>query len=366
MNTIHNKISSFAPARICLFGDHQDYLGLPVITAAIDRKIELSAEENQEEFFEIITPDIGETRKLFLNEDFAQFDSNDHYKSSLFLLQKYGLAINKGFKITVSGDIPINAGLSSSSAIVVAWVQFLLYAFGSENYYPSEVIAQRAYQAEVEVHGAPGGKMDQYAIGVGNVLFIDTSQSFSINRINCNLPCLIIGESGIPKNTIGLLKKTKEGALEAIKQVKDQHPQFDIKKLKEKDIPDYSSSLQPQSKKYFEAAIINHNVTLSAYDELRTKNPDPKTLGYLMNKHHNVLKDLLGITVPRIDAMIEAAISAGAFGAKIVGSGGGGCIVALASESNRNKVIEAILNAGAKDAYQVQVAQGAYVENIKN
>jgi galactokinase len=366
MNTIRKKNFSYAPARICLFGDHQDYLGLPVITAAIDRNIELVAEENQEAFFEIITPDIGETRKIFLNEDYAKFDSNDHYKSSLFLLQKNGLVINKGFKITVSGDIPINAGLSSSSAIVVAWVQFLLYAFGKEKYYPSDVIAQRAYQAEVEVHGAPGGKMDQYAIGVGNVLFIDTGQSFSINRINCNLPCLIIGESGIPKNTIGLLKKTKESALEAIQQVQNQHPNFDIKKLKEEDIPQYTRFLQPQYKKYFEAAIINHNVTLSAYDELRKEKPDPETLGYLMNKHHNVLKDFLGITLPRIDAMIEAALSAGAYGAKIVGSGGGGCIVALASEANKNDIIKALLNAGAKDAYQVEVAPGAHVENIKS
>ena len=43
-----------------------------------------------------------------------------------------------------------------------------------------------------------------------------------------------------------------------------------------------------------------------------------------MNGHHEVLRDLLKITVPRIDAMVNAALKAGAYGAKIVGSGGGG------------------------------------------
>jgi galactokinase len=38
-----NRIKVSAPGRICLFGEHQDYLGLPVITAAIDLRLELTA-----------------------------------------------------------------------------------------------------------------------------------------------------------------------------------------------------------------------------------------------------------------------------------------------------------------------------------
>lgn len=41
-----NSITSVAPARICLYGDHQDYLNLPVIAIAIDRYIEVYAKSN--------------------------------------------------------------------------------------------------------------------------------------------------------------------------------------------------------------------------------------------------------------------------------------------------------------------------------
>ena len=56
--------------------------------------------------------------------------------------------------------------------------------------------------------------------------------------------------------------------------------------------------------------------------------------------------------------MIDAALNAGAYGAKIIGSGGGGCIVALAPVHLQIKISQAIKNAGAKDAYPVCVAKG--------
>ena len=73
-----------------------------------------------------------------------------------------------------------------------------------------------------------------------------------------------------------------------------------------------------------------------------------------MNQHHFQLKEHLGITTPKIDNMIDAAIQAGAYGAKIVGSGGGGCIVAQASDTTRERIIESILSAGAETSFSVQ------------
>jgi galactokinase len=51
-----------------------------------------------------------------------------------------------------------------------------------------------------------------------------------------------------------------------------------------------------------------------------------------MSEHHEVLSGLLDISLPEIDKIINAAIAAGAYGAKIVGSGRGGCMVAIAPE----------------------------------
>ena len=72
-------IEIFAPARICLFGDHQDYLGLPVIACAIDRYIKLSAVENKEKLLKIDLPDIGKERVIPLVEPFISINIQDYF-----------------------------------------------------------------------------------------------------------------------------------------------------------------------------------------------------------------------------------------------------------------------------------------------
>ena len=81
-----------------------------------------------------------------------------------------------------------------------------------------------------------------------------------------------------------------------------------------------------------------------------------------MNEHHHILKSYLKITPPLIDQMIDAANKSGALGSKIVGSGGGGCIVSITKTDNQLKIIQAIKASGAKDAFAVNISEGA---NIK-
>ncbi len=70
-------------------------------------------------------------------------------------------------------------------------------------------------------------------------------------------------------------------------------------------------------------------------------------IGTLLNDHQKILRDVLGISTPKIDRMIEAALKAGAYGAKINGSGGGGCMFAYAPE-HPEKVKAAIEDAGGE------------------
>jgi galactokinase len=63
-----------------------------------------------------------------------------------------------------------------------------------------------------------------------------------------------------------------------------------------------------------------------------------------------------------MDKMIDAANGAGALGSKVVGSGGGGCIVAIAEDHNKEQIIDAILATGVKDAFAVNITGGASVK----
>lgn len=358
-----NKIISIAPGRTCLFGDHQDYLGLPIIACAISRNIKLTAIENGLRVFNINKPDINIKCVINIDEEICNISKGDHLSYALKVLKRYGCIPDRGYDIEVLGNLPINAGTSSSSALVVSWVNFLIEAFGIDIDVTPEVISQIAYEAEVLEQGAPGGKMDQYSIGLGNILYLETGDDFSYEIINTPLQGLIIGESGIPKETVGLLSELREKAWLAILRVKSELKDFDIKKAKKEDLKKYLNYVPDSLQDYFHAAVINHDITQKALVEFRKKAPDFQKIGTLMNEHHNILKNDLKITVPKIDSMVDAALDAGALGAKIVGSGGGGSIVVLAPSGKEEQVIQAIKNAGAKDAYQVSVDPGARISN---
>lgn len=361
------EIRSLAPGRTCLFGDHQDYLGLPIIACAIDRFITVKAVENNSNYFNIATPDINKQRTIEINSVNEDTDViGDHISAVLKVLKRYNCIPNKGYDITITGNIPINAGLSSSSALVVSWTQFLLETYGCNEEITPAFIAQIAYQAEVVEQKSSGGKMDQYSSSLGNIIYLETGDDFDYQTIPKELSGLIIGESGVPKNTLDHLKKLKGNAWIAINKVKEIDNSFNLKKAKISDLKTYNHHLSADLQPYFSAAIINHNITQKALLEFQKEILDYNRIGQLMNEHHEVLRDLLNITVPRIDAMIDAALHVGALGAKIVGSGKGGSIVALAPKGKEQQVINAIKSAGGVNAYSVSVATGAKLLKSKS
>lgn len=355
------EIISIAPGRTCLFGDHQDYLGLPIIACAINKHITLKAVENNSNIFKINLPDINQKRIIPINDKNLKLKKDDFFISSLRVLKRYKCIPNCGFNITITGTIPINSGTSSSSALVISWVQFLIKAFGPIELLTSETISQIAFEAEVLEFNNPGGKMDQYSIGLGNIIYLETGNNFSYQLLKAPLTGLIMAESGVSKDTLGLLKRLKDNSWKAINKVEKHLSDFKIEKAKITNLETYLSFLNDDLKPYFEAAIGNHDITKKALLEFKKDKLDIIKIGKLMNQHHHYLKNLLKITVPKIDDMIDAALNAGALGAKIVGSGGGGSIAVLSTKETEEKIINAILNAGAKDAYKVSIDKGAFV-----
>ena len=352
------QIKILSPGRICLFGDHQDYLGLPVIACAINRYIELTAKENNENVFRLYMVDIHQERVIAIGDAFENLKHRDYYASALRVLKKRGCIPNKGYDVHITGNIPINSGTSSSSAVLLAWIKFLIIAFGINEVVTPELLSYMGYQAEIVEHNEPGGMMDHYTIGVGNIVHIGTKKPFTCKVIGDDLVGLITGVSGIKKDTVGLIGNLKKHTFRALEKITAQCPKFDLCKAKITDIETYIDILEEVEKPYFKAAIINHHYTQLALKAFKKRVVDWKEIGQYMNDHHDVLKNLLKITVPKIDSMIEAALNAGAYGAKIVGSGGGGSIAVIAPKERQNMINEAIIKAGAVESYVVKVSDG--------
>lgn len=357
------EIISLAPGRVCLFGDHQDYLELPIIACAIDRYIQLKATENDSGYFNIDKIDINKKERIHIDQEFDELTSGDYIASGLKVAKRYGCIPTKGYDITISGNVAINSGTSSSSALIISWIQFLFETFGCNEPITSELISRVAYEAEVLEHYSSGGRMDQYSIGIGDIIYLETDDNAFCKKIGTQLNGLIVAESGIPKPTNAVLKELKEKAQISLLKVKRKVKDFDVKKVLEKDIKLYAKYLPDDLQPYFYAAIANHCTTQEALKEFEKSDLDVEKIGELMTKHHTILKNYLDLTVPRIDDMINAALKAGAYGAKIVGSGRGGCIVILSPEDKEQQIINKVKEAGAVNAYQVAVDKGARIIN---
>ena len=350
---------SKAPARVCLFGDHQDYLGLPVIACAINKYIVVEGVPNNTNYLIFNLTDLGQIVEINLDEDFSSLKKGDHIRHVIKTLKNNNININKGYDIKISSDIFINAGISSSSAFTVALTSFFIKIFDSK-ISSEELVAELAYQSEVVDQGGSGGRMDQYSISIGNTIFLETKSAFSFKKINNPIKNFIIANSGVKKQTDLILKNLKNKTINAVNTIKLKNPSFNLNKASIKGIYEYENQLSKTSFNYIKAAVENHSITQAAYLEMTKKTPNFNNIGELMNRHHDILKNDLSITVPLIDEMIDSALKNGAYGAKIIGSGGGGSILILSNEKDQNKLINAMYSAGAKEVVKANVSVGIF------
>jgi len=346
---MHKKIISKAPGRICLFGDHQDYLGLPIIATTINNEINLEATQNRNREFKIIKKDLGLLDVIPIDFEFDS-DEKDFFKIALNVLKDFECKPDIGYDINITSKIPINSGLSSSSALIVAWVNFLLNTF-TDYEVTSNLLAEISYRIEVLEVGGSGGKMDQYTIAYGKTIYLDTKTDIII-PFNHKLCDMIVGVSNQSKDTQGLLKKLKENALKSIQIVKKHYNDFSFTNIDNVDLNKCLSFLDDNLKPFFRAALGNYRTTIKAKNEFQKDQLDIDKIADLINIHHSFLKNDLKITTREIDDMINIATDNGSIGSKIVGSGGGGSIVCLSKDQSCSlKIVNELKKYGAKNVF---------------
>ena len=343
-----------APARICFFGDHQDYLELPVIAGTINRYIKIEGERvnNNNLFIQLI--DIDTVKVIDLNKKYNNIESGDYFLSSLEVLKRAGFSFNQGYKIKIYGDIPINAGISSSSALVVAWIRFLLEAQDQKEDVNDEQIGKWAYDAESTFFNQPGGIMDQYTIAQKGLLYIDTLTT-KTERLNADIGSLVIAESGLSKQTLTVLQNARAYGQSAISAVKEKISNFNVHEASESEYEEYLHLVPEVYRDHWYATIFNHLLTQKARKILANSPIDQEQLGSLMNAHQKILQERIQNTPAIMQKQLDESLKAGALGAKIIGSGGGGCMVAMVTPDTCKPVIRSFLKAGVKSAYEIKL-----------
>jgi galactokinase len=359
------KIST--PGRICLFGEHQDYLGLPVIAAGISRRISIDGDVRKDQKIILHLPDLNEKIEFNLSETYPYTIQRDYFRSTINILKRKGNIFSKGFECVIHGNIPINSGTSSSSALIISWAHFLDKMSDNPFHYSQKELGEIGYEAEVLEFGEPGGMMDHYSTAIGNVIYLESTPVLSVESLTPTLGTFVLGDSLQAKDTLGILARCRFGMEEVVKKVTAFDPEFSIFSSDLARTNDYKNLLSADELSLLRANIDDREILragkalLSKNVEQADRNEFDVAFGGLLYSHYKNLRDHKRTSTPKIEKMMDAALGAGALGGKINGSGGGGCMFAYAP-NNAEAVAEAIEAAGGR-SYIITVDSGTRIDS---
>ncbi len=350
-----------APGRLCLFGEHQDFLGLSVIACPIDLDIQISGTPRHDSIFRIQMPAIDAADEFDGSQELPYLHARDYIRSATNVMRRQGLAITRGYDATITGTIPMNAGTASSSALVVAWVKFLLATQDGDIPDAPADIALYAHLAEVVEFNEPGGMMDHYTSAIGGLLYIDCQEPIGVTPLSTDLAGFVLGDSGICKDTTRVLRESRVTTTEGIGLLQQRIPGFDFRTTPMAQAAPFFPEMPLEVRRRVQAHFVNRDLCEQARQMLAGNSFDPARMGEMLLEHQAQLRDGVGVSHPKLDALIEASMEAGALGGKLNGSGMGGCMFAYAPGC-QEAVKEAIDAAGGR-GHIVKMREGVWLKH---
>ncbi|NHK32535.1 MAG: hypothetical protein FK730_14370 [Asgard group archaeon] len=336
-----------APGRVCLYGEHQDYLRLTVIPAAINLRTVLQITRNSSQTIRVNSQQLSQTDE-FTTKKTLQLGNNefDYLRAIILALYKEKIIESiPGFNITINSEIPIGSGLSSSAALLVSWLTALNDQLSLSL---SKIeIANLCFIAENEIMGINCGIMDQFSSSLGGIFSLNCNgPPYEIIPFQTSIEGLIIGDTQIHRLANEPLTQLKTQLFNSIEKIKTKGSQ-DLTTLSSEDLADFMDILTSDEYKRLLGAVMIREITQEASIELKKNNQDLEKLGELLTRQQRILNENLRVSIPKLDKLIQVSIDAGALGGKLTGAGLGGCIVALAP-GNESTVAKAIEKTGGK------------------
>jgi galactokinase len=318
-----------APARVNLIGEHTDYTGGFVMPMAIDfrtvavvsargdgRAVFYSANYDEEFGFEIAS----QTRT-------PGGSWSDYPAGVLWSLREEGLAVG-GFSMSLEGDVPLGAGLSSSASVEVATAMALLGHAGVE--LPLEKVATLCRRAENEYVGAKSGIMDQFAVAgcVANRAMMLDCRSLEYELLPLPDQVRVVICNSMVKHAVATgeygERSTEVEAGQAVLQ-----RERGVKLLRDATLEDLNACRDLMSVASFKRCrhIITENARVGEAREALLRG-DMERFGELMVEAHVSVRDDFEASCEEVDVLVAIAMQqAGCFGARVTGGGFGGCTV---------------------------------------
>jgi galactokinase len=336
-----------APGRVNLIGEHTDYNDGFVLPAAIDRLVLAAAGRRDGGRLRLWSLQTQPPADLNLAEvGPGRVGGWAAYPAGVaWALRRAGVELG-GADLVVDGDVPAGAGLSSSAALECATATALadLHGAGLDRV----TLAGLARRAENEVVGVPSGVMDQMVsmlARAGHALFLDTR---SLETEHVPLPleaaglCLAVIDTRSGHRLVEGAYADRRAACEAAAAT------LGLPALRDATLEQVEAAATALGDPGLRRArhVVTENArVLEAVAELRAGDLD--RLGPLLAASHASLRDDYEVSSPELDTAVEAAVAAGAIGARMTGAGFGGSAIALVGRDLVGRVSERVRDAFA-------------------
>ncbi|WP_416182935.1 galactokinase [Microbacterium invictum] len=369
-----------SPGRVNLIGEHTDYNDGFVLPLAIPHRTAAAVAPNGEGVLRVTSTFADEPVVVAL-EDLPTFFPTR--RESIVEWARYPIGVAwalheaapgavaahaTGLDIAIASNVPVGAGLSSSAAIEGAVAVALndLWHLGLDR----PALARAGRRAENEAVGAPTGIMDQMAsiLGAADAAILLDCRSLEVEVVDlgfdaAGLTLLVIDtrvQHSHASGGYGERRASCEAGAAAL----------GVASLRDLGVADLARAGRELDDVTFRR--VRHVVTENqrVLDTVRMLRADgPRSIGDLLVASHASMRDDFEISVPELDTAVDAALEAGALGARMTGGGFGGAAIALVDRDRVATVADTVTTAFARSGFAgptifaVSAAEGARRES---
>ena len=336
------------PGRVNLIGEHIDYHNLPVMPIAIQRRIRIAFRRRDDRRIRAASTGTYGEREFEWKAPLEPAASGDwvNYVKAAAQAVDGKWSVANGIDAVVDSDLPPAAGLSSSSALLTGFTLALLRANGVGASFEElmEVLPEGEYFV-----GTRGGGMDHAA-----VLASEAGCALLIRFGPLAIAPVLVPKEWSFLVAHSLTTAEKSGEMRARYNSRRTEGMRAVERLGFKSYREAvegrrfdqlrvlaDRGLEGKERRRFLHVTGEAFRVEEAAAALRAKDAD--AFGRLMNASHESMRDLLEISNAALDELVETALRAGAFGARLTGAGFGGCAVVACHAVDRDRVAEGIV-----------------------
>lgn len=341
-----------APGRVNLIGEHTDYNEGFVLPFAIDRRTYAAAGMREDGILRVVSSTTGgryaQPVALPLDALAEEFPCDAVPEWAAYplgvawaLLRATGATPLRGADIAIASDVPIGAGLSSSAAIegAVACALDQLWGLGLD----PVALAQVGRTAENDAVGAPTGIMDQLASMLGRAgaaILIDCrtleTAHIPLGLADAGLELLVADTRVKHRHSTGGYRERRAACERAAAAMGVSA----LRDLNADDLAELATRVDDETLRRARHVVTENRRVLDTARVLRTEGP--RAIGPLLTASHASMRDDFEISVPELDTAVDAAMAAGALGARMTGGGFGGAAIALVAHDRVAAVRDAV------------------------